>query len=89
MALCINCGKSNVMGTSQRHGRGVAGKRWKKRAQATPRVFKVNIQAATMMVDGKPMKVKLCTKCIKKMKAKKVTPSQKSTVGAPLQIASK
>jgi ribosomal protein L28 len=88
MAVCMNCGKSNVMGTSQRHGRGVAGKRWKKRAQATPRVFKVNIQAATMVVDGLSKKVKLCTKCIKKMKTKKVT-VQKKTVGAPLQIASK
>ncbi len=56
------------MGTSQKHGRGVAGKRWKKRAQATARVFKVNIQPATIILDGHEKKVKLCTKCIKKLK---------------------
>ncbi|PIU28546.1 50S ribosomal protein L28 [Candidatus Woesebacteria bacterium CG07_land_8_20_14_0_80_44_9] len=57
---CENCGKETVVGRSQRHARGVAGKRWKKRAQKTPRTFKPNLQ----MFQGR----KLCTKCIKRLK---------------------
>lgn len=66
---CDNCSKKTLSGVSQRHGRGVAGKRWKKRAQATLRTFSPNIQHATVMIDGTPTKVKLCTKCIKKFKS--------------------
>jgi ribosomal protein L28 len=71
MAVCAICSKGSVMGISQRHGRGVAGKRWKKRAQETPRIFHANLQAATLMVGDKEVKVKLCTKCIKKQKKAK------------------
>lgn len=68
MAVCANCGKHSVVGRSQQHGRGIAGKRWKKRAQATPRLFGANIQTATVMVDGMEKKMKLCAKCIKRAK---------------------
>lgn len=61
---CENCGKGIVAGSSQRHGRGIAGKRWKKRAQETKRTFTPNLQ----MYHGK----KLCTSCIKRLKIKKV-----------------
>lgn len=65
---CYICGKRAVSGSSQKHRRGVAGKRWKNRVTPTPRLFKVNLQVKTIMVDGKPKKVKICTKCIKRMK---------------------
>jgi len=42
------------------HKRGVAGKRWKKRAQKTFKVFMPNLQ----MFYG----MKLCTNCIKRLK---------------------
>jgi ribosomal protein L28 len=61
--VCENCLKRTVAGSSQRHGRGVAGKRWKKRAQETKRTFTPNIQ----MWHSK----KLCTNCIKRLKVKK------------------
>lgn len=32
------------------------------------RTYEVNLQPATIEVDGKPTKVKACTKCIKKAK---------------------
>lgn len=67
-AICDNCSKKAVTGISQRHGRGVAGKRWKKRAQATLRQFKPNLQNTTVLVEGKPVSLKLCTRCIKKFK---------------------
>lgn len=62
-AICANCGKTSVYGSSQRHRRGVAGKRWNKRAQETKRVFNVNFQ----IFEGK----KLCSSCLKKIKSKK------------------
>ncbi|MFZ5932493.1 MAG: large ribosomal subunit protein bL28 [Patescibacteria group bacterium] len=66
--ICENCGKGIVVGRSQRHGRGVAGKRWRKRAQATPRLFKPNLQKIAVMVGGKKVSLRLCTSCIKKFK---------------------
>ena len=60
--VCQNCGKSTVVGRSKTHKRGVAGKRWRKRAQATSRTFKPNLQK----YQGRL----LCTKCIKKLKVK-------------------
>jgi len=61
---CDNCFKKTMLGSSQTHGRGVAGKRWKKRAQETKRLFVPNIQ--------KWHGQKLCTACIKKLKIKEV-----------------
>ena len=66
--ICQNCGKIKVVGRSKSHKRGVAGKRWKKRAPVTPRLFNVNLQMATVAVDGKKVQMKLCTKCIKRFK---------------------
>ncbi|MDO8341259.1 MAG: L28 family ribosomal protein [Candidatus Woesebacteria bacterium] len=57
---CENCFKKTSFGSSQTHGRGIAGKRWKKRAQETKRTFKPNLQ----MYHG----MKLCATCIKKLK---------------------
>lgn len=65
MALvCDNCGKTLVYGRQSSHGRGVAGKRWKKRAQKTLRTFKPNLQKIAVMVNGKKTTMRLCTDCI-------------------------
>lgn len=66
--MCDNCGKTTVMGRQSSHGRGVAGRRWKKRAQKTVRSFKPNLQKISMMVEGKKIQFKLCTSCIKRFK---------------------
>ncbi|OGM08642.1 50S ribosomal protein L28 [Candidatus Woesebacteria bacterium RBG_13_36_22] len=66
--ICQICGKKTVAGVSQRHRRGVAGKRWIKRAQATKRLFKPNLQKMTLMVDGEKKQMRICTKCIKRIK---------------------
>lgn len=58
--VCDNCGKGIVAGRTSSHARGVAGKRWKKRAQKTSRLFKPNLQ----MYMGS----KLCSDCISKLK---------------------
>ena len=65
---CENCGKKTVAGRTQRHHRGVAGKRWRNRAPMTLRTFKPNLQKASVLVSGVYKQMKLCTSCIKKLK---------------------
>jgi ribosomal protein L28 len=64
---CYLCEKRAVLGRSQKHRRGVAGKRWMYRTEVTPRVFKANLQSYTINEEGKDKKVTLCTKCIKRL----------------------
>jgi large subunit ribosomal protein L28 len=71
--VCDYCLKGVQYGESHTHGRGVAGGRWKKRAQSTRKVFKPNLHVARMEVDGKWLKVKLCTKCLRTLKVVKPT----------------
>lgn len=66
--MCDNCGKTIVHGRQSSHGRGVAGKRWRKRAQKTLRVFKPNLQKISVVFNGKRTQMKLCTDCIRKFK---------------------
>lgn len=65
--VCEICGKSIVYGRSQRHGRGVAGKRWQKRAQVTKRFFKPNLQKTTVIVAGAKKQMLICAKDLKKL----------------------
>lgn len=81
--ICDNCEKGMVYGRQSTHHRGVAGKRWKKRAQTTLRTFKPNLQKIAVMSLGKKMTVKLCTKCIKRFKKDgKLAPVRRSSVAA-------
>lgn len=68
MARGYISGKTSQLGRSHTHHRGVAGGRWKKRAQKTLRVFKPNLQPVTIIENGKKKKVKLATKTIKRIK---------------------
>ncbi len=66
--ICDNCGKSLVYGRQSSHHRGVAGKRWKKRAQVTLRTFKPNLQKISVLVGGVKTQMRLCTDCISRFK---------------------
>ena len=66
--ICDNCGKAIVYGRQSTHKRGVAGKRWKKRAQKTLKVFKPNLQKIAVIVNGKKTQMKLCTGCISRFR---------------------
>lgn len=66
--ICEICNKKTAIGRSQKHKRGVAGKRWKKRVPATRRAFKPNLQKRTVVVAGKKRQMRLCAKCIKRIK---------------------
>lgn len=65
---CYHCGKTTLYGRSHTHHRGVAGGRWKKRAQKTQRIFKPNLQAVVVLSNGEESRVKLCMKCLKRIK---------------------
>lgn len=73
---CFHCGKRALYGRSHTHHRGVAGGRWKKRAQKTQRIFKVNLQSVVALVNGKNKRVTLCMKCLKRVK-KDITDGKK------------
>jgi large subunit ribosomal protein L28 len=66
--ICEICGKKTEVGSSQRHRRGVAGKRWMTRAQKTRRVFKPNLQRVTLNIAGDIKKMRICAKCVKRIK---------------------
>jgi len=66
--VCFHCGKGIIMGRQHTHHRGVAGGRWKKRAPKTAKAFAPNLQRIKIMVEGVEKQVKLCTKCIKRVK---------------------
>lgn len=57
-----------MFGRSHTHHRGVAGGRWKKRAPKTAKLFRPNLQRVKIMLDGKEKRVKLCMKCLKRVK---------------------
>lgn len=66
--VCFHCGKGILMGRQHTHHRGVAGGRWKKRAPKTAKAFAPNLQKVKIMVGGVAKQVKLCTKCIKRVR---------------------
>jgi len=65
---CYYCHKGTVLGHSHTHHRGVAGGRWKKRAPKTQKIFRVNLQAVRIIEDGKEKRVRICAKCLKRVK---------------------
>lgn len=66
--VCEICSKKTVVGRSQKHKRGVAGKRWKKRVAKTFRLFRPNIQKKTVKIGNKTKQMKICAKCLKSVK---------------------
>lgn len=69
--ICQKCGKGISYGRTQTHRRGVAGKRWAKRAQSTLRTFRPNLQKIAVMVGKEKVQMLLCTKCIKRFNLEK------------------
>ncbi|KKQ98621.1 MAG: 50S ribosomal protein L28 [Candidatus Woesebacteria bacterium GW2011_GWB1_39_12] len=66
--ICQICGKKSVVGSSQKHKRGVAGKRWIDRVTPTPRLFKPNLQRVTLRIRGEERQMRICAKCLKRIK---------------------
>lgn len=68
MNCCFHCGKGVLFGRTHTHHRGVAGQRWRKRAPKINRIFAPNLQKVAIIQQGETVRVKLCTKCLKRIK---------------------
>ena len=64
--ICEHCGKGVQYGHNIRHKRGVAGGRWKRKAQKTPRVWLPNLHWARVVENGQVVRRRLCTKCLRR-----------------------
>jgi large subunit ribosomal protein L28 len=62
MAKCAICGKGTMYGRNIRHRH--AG-RWERRAPKTNRVFRANIQKRMVTIDGRPVRMAICTRCLR------------------------
>jgi large subunit ribosomal protein L28 len=62
MAKCAICGKGTMYGRNIRHRH--AG-RWERRAPKTNRVFRANIQKRMVIIDGRPVRMAICTRCLR------------------------
>ncbi len=56
MAMCEMCGKTKQSGNNVSHSN-----------VHTKRLFRPNIQKTTMLVNGTPKQLKVCTRCIRTM----------------------
>ncbi len=59
---CDICGKTTVFGRNIRHRH--AG-RWERKAPVTSRVFRPNVHKQTVYLDGKAIKLNVCTRCLR------------------------
>ncbi|MCH8813474.1 MAG: 50S ribosomal protein L28 [Chloroflexi bacterium] len=64
MARCEVCGKGTAFGRRIRHKHSG---RWERKAPKTNRTFKANVQKKTFVVEGVPVRVKICTRCLRTM----------------------
>ncbi len=64
--ICDSCEKTIQVGHHIRHHRGVAGGRWKRKAQKTNRVWLPNLHSVRVMENGKIVRRRLCTKCMRR-----------------------
>ncbi len=62
MARCAICGKGTMYGRNIRHKH--AG-RWERRAPKTNRTFRANVQKRTVTIDGRPVRIGICTRCLR------------------------
>ena len=65
---CYHCGKSVLYGRTHTHHRGVAGGRWKKRAPKKQKIFRANFVRLSIIEKGVEKRIKLCTKCLKRVR---------------------
>lgn len=72
---CANCGKGIMYGHNVSHSK-----------RRTRKIFKPNLHVSRIMINGRAMKVKLCTKCLRMFKSAAALDTVKEKVGAILEI---
>ena len=71
---CANCGKGIMIGHNVSHAKN-----------RTRRIFKPNLHMARVSVTGENKKMKLCTKCLRIFKNKKLAPKAEE-ISAPVPV---
>ena len=71
MAKCFVCNRQRMAGQNVSHANNV-----------TKRVFNVNLQSVRALVDGRPKKVTVCTRCIRGGKIQKAVRGQRKPAAA-------
>ena len=61
-AVCDKCGKDTTFGQNIRHK---STGRWERKASRTKRTFKPNLKRHVAMKDGKMVRMRLCTRCLR------------------------
>ncbi len=61
---CDLCDKHTTFGRNIRHKHSG---RWKRKAPRTSRTFKPNVHRRRLMIDGKQVRVNVCTSCLRTM----------------------
>ena len=56
------CQKHTMFGNNIRHRHSG---RWERKAPKTNRTFKANVQNKTLVVNGIPLRLKICTRCLR------------------------
>ena len=75
---CANCGKGVMWGHNVSHSK-----------RRTNRVFKPNLHPAKIVINGRGRRVRLCTKCLRMMKAamkKQAAPKVSETVSVQAPV---
>jgi len=62
LARCDLCGKTTAYGRNIRHKHSG---RWERKAPKTNHTFKANVQNKTLVVNGIPLRLKSCTRCLR------------------------
>jgi large subunit ribosomal protein L28 len=61
-AQCDSCGKRTAFGQNIRHK---STGRWQRKAHRTKREFRPNLQRQSVWRDGRKVRMRLCTRCIR------------------------
>jgi large subunit ribosomal protein L28 len=61
-ARCELCGKGTAFGRNIRHK---STGRWQRKASRTPRFFRPNLQRQAVWRQGKQVRMRLCTRCLR------------------------
>jgi large subunit ribosomal protein L28 len=62
LAKCDVCSRGTSFGRNIRHKHSG---RWERKAPRTNRTFKANVQNKTFYFDGVPLRLKICTRCLR------------------------
>ena len=62
MAKCDVCGKGTIFGRNIRHKHSG---RWERKAPRTNRAFRANVLKKTFVIEGRKVKLSVCTRCLR------------------------